>query len=144
MTFGLLALMIAAAFASAAFYINFAEHPARIGLPVAYAIQQWKPAYKQGFILQASLAVIGGACGLVQYFSEGSPLWLIGALLLLANWPFTLLVIMPTNRKLLAMVDAPGPDAGDLLARWNRLHAVRTILGLASAAILFAAAMDYA
>ncbi len=143
MTFGLLALMIAAAFASAAFYINFAEHPARMGLPVAYAMRQWEPAYKQGFILQASLAVIGGVCGLAQYFREGGPLWLIGALLLLANWPFTLLVIMPTNRKLLAMVDVPAPDASDLLARWNRLHAVRTLLGLASAATLFAAAMDY-
>ena len=56
--------------------------------------------------------------------------WLVGACLLGAVVPFTLIVIFPTNHKLLA-----GPsddDASRLLKRWNRLHAVRTVLSLAS------------
>jgi hypothetical protein len=137
---GLFALVIAAAFSGAAFYINFAEHPARMRLPVEASLDQWRPSYKRGFMLQATLAVAGGALAIWQWHATGGGLWLAGGLVLLANWPFTLLVIMPTNRRLLAEGAGTAADTPDLLIRWNRLHAVRTLLGLLATALLFTGA----
>ena len=60
-------------------------------------------------------------------------MWLIGALLIGAVVPFTLIVIKPTNDKLLAPGrDLNTPDTRQFLQRWSRLHAVRTVLSLAA------------
>ncbi len=51
--------------------------------------------------------------------------------------PFTVLIILPANRRLLAADLAfDSVEAGDLLRRWGRLHAVRTVLGTLAFAIL--------
>ena len=140
MLFGLLALAAAAGFAGAAIYVNVAEHPARLGLETGPLLAQWKPSYARGFVMQASLAVIGGVLGLLAWWRVGGWWWLAGALTLLANWPYTLLVIMPTNRRLEAT--APGTatvETRRLLEKWGRLHAARSVLG-AAATLLFVCA----
>ena len=73
-------------------------------------------------------------------WQNGNWIWLYGAVILLANWPYTLLVIMPTNRQLKATDPAKaGPETRALLEKWAMLHAVRTTLGFASTAVfLFA------
>jgi hypothetical protein len=59
--------------------------------------------------------------------------FLIGGLLMLANWPYTLLAIMPTNARLMATnPDAAGEDTRALIVKWERLHMVRTLLGAAA------------
>ncbi len=56
--------------------------------------------------MQAGLAMVGGALGAWAWFLDRDLLWLAGAALMLANWPFTALAIMPPNKRLLAMIAA--------------------------------------
>ena len=87
--------------------------------------------------MQASLAIAGFLLGLLAWWQTGDPWWLIGAFALIANWPYTLLGVMPTNRKLMAMdPSSPAAETRRLVMKWGRLHAARTVLGLA-ATLLF-------
>ena len=128
---GQFALIFTAAFAGAAFYINFAEHPARLGLDDKNLLKQWKPSYAAGYTMQASLVAVSVALGLTAAWSSWDWRWLIGAALMFANVPYTLMGIMPTNHMLNAIDDADaGPASRAMLLTWGRLHAVRTALGL--------------
>jgi uncharacterized membrane protein len=137
---GLLALTTAALFTGAALYINLVEHPARMILDERALLTEWKPAYTRGFAIQAPLAVVGFLLGATAWWTSDRPGFLAGGLLMLANWPWTVVAILPTNRILMATA----PEAADstsraLLERWNRLHAVRSVLGaLATACFVWA------
>ena len=133
---GHLALLFAAAFAGAAFYINFAEHPARLTLDDRSLLRQWKPSYAAGYTMQAGLVIVSGVFGLITAWMNMDWRWIAGSVLILANWPFTLLVIMPTNHKLKAIAEhEAGPISRAMLVTWGRLHAVRTTLGVVATAV---------
>ena len=137
---GQLALIVAATFFGAALYVNVAEQPARLRLDDRSALAEWKPAYKRGFAMQGPLAVVGCLLGLIAWWQSGDWRWLAGAVLLIANWPYTLIGIMPTNNRLMAMrLEDAGPESRALMEDWGRLHAVRTALGaLATVTFLWA------
>ncbi len=137
---GHLALIIAALFTGAAFYVSFAEQPARLGLDDRALLAQWKTAYKRGFAMQAPLAIAGFVLGAVAWWQTGRLAFLAGAILLLANWPWTLFGIMPANKVLMSTPpENAGPQSRALIVKWNRLHSVRTALGfLAIVALLIA------
>jgi len=134
----LVALTLATLFAGAALYISLVEHPARMGLEDEPLLAQWQPSYKRALPIQAGLAMLGAASGILAWYGYRDWQWMAGALILLANWPFTMLVIMPTNQRLMAMQPREaGAESRDLLRRWGSLHAVRSALGSA-ASLLFA------
>ena len=81
--------------------------------------------------MQVPLAMVGGVASLLAWILMGKIGFLVGAVLLLAVVPYTLLVVQPTNRRLHTLHSAgQSGDAGRLLRRWNVLHAVRTALSL--------------
>ena len=131
MLFGQLALISSAGFAGAALYVNIAEQPARLGLDDQALLSEWKPSYRRGFAMQAPLAVIGCIFGLIAWWQGRELGFLVGAVLMIANWPWTLLGIMPTNKALMAidLADA-SPQTRALVLKWGTLHAVRSALGL--------------
>lgn len=137
---GPLALTAAAVFTGAAFYINFAEQPARRHLDDAALLTEWKVAYKRGAIMQAPLAVIAFVLGAVAWWQSGQWLFLLGGVVMLANWPWTLLAILPVNNRLMATEPAAATkDTRDMIRHWNVLHAVRTLLGAGATVILLIA-----
>lgn len=87
--------------------------------------------------MQASIAIVSCVLGLFAWWRTDLAGYLIGAVAIILPWPWTLLVMMPTNRLLEAMdVDAPTPRARPLTIIWGRMHLVRIAFG-ALATIVF-------
>jgi len=138
MLFPVLALAVAAIFTGAAIYINAAEQPARLSLSSQAMLLQWRESYRRAIVMQAGLALFGGTLGLIGFYLARDWRLLAGALLLLANWPYTFLAIMPVNRRLNGLApDAASAESDRWIGTWGRLHAVRSALG-ALALLLFA------
>ena len=138
MLVGHFALIVAALFAGAAFYINVAEQPARLGLDDQSLLSEWKPSYKRGFAMQAPLATASCLFGLIAWWQTKEVSFLIGATAMIANLPWTLLGIMPTNKALMATeVAEAGPKSSALVVKWGTLHAVRTVLGIVATVVFF-------
>ena len=129
-TLEFLATFCCAIFAGAAIYINAVEHPARMACGVRAALAEWAPSYKRATLMQASLAVLGCVFALSAWLTGADIRVAVAGVLLVLVAPFTLIVIMPTNKRLLAL--DPSKDVAEaeaLLGRWNRLHMVRSALG---------------
>lgn len=128
-----IAIVAAGLFAGAAVYITVAEHPARLECGAPLAVTVFGPSYRRAAVMQASLAAVGALAGVAAWLLGAGVAWLAGSALLLFVVPFTLIVIMPTNKRLLDPdLDRSSTEARDLLSRWGRLHAVRSVAGAAS------------
>ena len=121
---------IAGTFFGAALYVNLVEHPARVSCGTEAAVKEFRPSYRRGAVMQGSLSAIGGLLGLAAAWQLHDAHVGINAVLLGLPVPVTLLFIAPITKQLLdPALDATGTRAASLLARWNRLHWIRTTLG---------------
>ena len=84
-------------FFGAAFYINFAEQPARMQLQDDPLLTRWKPSCKRGFVMQASLAIVSRLSGVLAAYQTSQPMFVAGAALILANWPWTVFATFPLD-----------------------------------------------
>jgi hypothetical protein len=131
--FGVFALLAAALFTGAAVYVSIAEQPARLTLNDGAALAEWQASYPPAALMQATLALVGFVLAILEWLVTGNWAWLVGALLLIANWPYTFISIMPLNDALKEIpVDQAGPESRRSLQRWGLLHAGRSALGAAS------------
>jgi uncharacterized membrane protein len=130
------AILCCTIFAGAAIYINLVEQPARMGCGTKIAATVWAPSHRRATVMQAPLAIVSFVAGVAAWLLGGGVMWLIGAVLIGLVVPFTFIVVMPVNHRLLS----PGRDLASsetraLLQNWGRLHAIRSVLSLAAALI---------
>jgi hypothetical protein len=136
---GQLALILAAAFTGAAIYIVVAEQPARLRLDDRALLAEWQASYNRAAPMQASLAAASFILGLIALWQSGAPAFALGAALVILPWPWTLMVMKPTNGALTTMKPSDaGSQARTLVLKWGSLHMARAVFGaLATLAFLW-------
>jgi len=140
MIVGHLALISSSVFAGVALYVNLVEQPARLSLSDQAMLSEWKTSYRRGLVMQAPLAAVSGALGMIAWRYSGELGFLVGAILMLSNWPWTLIAMMPTNRALSAMDTAsPTSDARTLIIKWGILHFARSLFGVLATIVFLVA-----
>jgi hypothetical protein len=133
------AVLACGLFAGAAVYVSLVEHPARMECGIEIATAQFPSSYRRGTIMQVTLAALGLLSSMAAWLAGATFWWLVGGVLLGSVIPFTLIVILPTNKQLLSpALDRRSAETERLLARWGMLHAVRSVLsGLALSLLLY-------
>jgi len=136
-----ISVLACAMFTGAAVYITFIEHPARMQCGMEVAATEFAPSYRRATVMQATCAAVGLLSSVAAWLAGASFWWLVAGVLLGSVIPFTLIVILPTNKRLLEpTLDKRSAEAERLLSRWGRLHAVRSVLsGLALLLFLYLA-----
>ena len=140
---GQLALVAAAVFTGAAVYVSVAQQPSRLELDDGALLTEWKSAYGRGLVMQAPMALAGSLLGLLAWWQTNDWRWFFGAMVLVANWPYTMFAVMPTNRQLKVIdLASAGSTSRTLIEQWGRLHAVRSALGFVATLIFLWASMS--
>ena len=136
-----IAVLACSLFTGAPVYLSLVEHPARLECGVELAATEFAPSYRRASVMQASLAAVGLLSSIAAWLAGASFVWVVAGVLLGSVIPFTLIVILPTNKQLLSpALDKRSPETERLLARWGTLHAVRSVLsGLALLLFLYLA-----
>lgn len=120
-----------ALFTGGALYASLVEHPARMACGPPLAVAQFRMSYPRGARLQAPLALVGCLAAVGAWLTGAPAGWLLAGLALGLTVPYTLVGMMPTNRRLLDRRLGPDlPETRHLLRRWGNLHLVRTGLSL--------------
>ena len=132
---GALALAFAAAFSGAALYINLVEQPARLALDDSALLSEWRPSDRRGFAMLASLALIAAALALTAYFQNQDVRWLIGAIIVIASWPYTFFAMVPMNNRILNISAGESGAARELVRTWGQLEYGQTAIGLVACGV---------
>jgi uncharacterized membrane protein len=138
------ALFSTALFVGAALYVSLVEHPARMECGTDLAVTEFGPSYRRATRMQASLAIVACLSAFSSWWTGRELAWLVGTILIGSVVVFTLIVMMPTNAKLVdPTLDRSSEAARQLLVLWARLHAVRTVCSLTALLIFLVAAIAH-
>jgi len=131
-----IATLTAAFFAGGGLFVSMVLYPA-IMTEITSAVAQFGKTYRRAAPWQGSNAIICLLAAIVVSALTGDWWWAIGGILVGASVPFTLLVMMPVNNRLLDEKAPPSADeAAPLLKHWGRLHWVRNILSTLGLALM--------
>ena len=131
------AVLTCGLFAGAAVYVSLVEHPARMECGVEIATAEFPPSYHRGTIMQVTLAAVCLLSSIAAWLAGATFWWVVAGVLQVLVIPFTLTMILPTNKQLLSpALDRRSAQTVGLLTRWGALHAVRSVLS-ALALLLF-------
>ena len=95
------AVLACGLFTGAAVYISVVEHPARMECGVEIAAAEFPPSYRRASVMQAILAAVGLLSSVGAWLAGATFWWAVAGVLLGSVIPFTLIVILPTNKQLL-------------------------------------------
>jgi hypothetical protein len=134
MIWGTFALVFAAAFTGASFYVNWVEQPARLKLDDQALLGEWGPSDSRGVALLGAFALVAAIAGFIAYFESQDVRWAFGALVMILSWPYAFFVMTPLDNQIRAL---RGPDVGAaraLVRQWGLVESGLTGLGLVAAA----------
>jgi hypothetical protein len=125
-----LALASAGAFAGASFYVNSVEQPSRLRLDDEGLMKEWEDSDHWGFAVLAGLALASAIAAFIVYRTLDDIRWLLGAVVILASWPYTYWIIVPLNNRILDLIAAEaGAEARKMIELWGKLEIGLTAIG---------------
>jgi hypothetical protein len=135
MMWGTFALVFAAAFTGASFYVNWVEQPARLKLDDEALLGEWGPSDSRGVALLAAFALIGAFFGFTAYFETQDPRWAFGALVIILSWPYAFFVMTPLDNQIRALRGRDVGAARALVRQWGLVESGLTALGVVAVAL---------
>lgn len=98
--------------AGAAVYVSLVEHPARVAGGTALVGAEFRPSYRRGAVMRASLAALAAVAGIGDWARGHGARPLPAGLVMVFRIAFTLGVILPTNKRLMdPALDVSGAEA---------------------------------
>src|SRR5207253_6043143 len=104
------AVLACGLFAGAAVYVSLVEHPARMACGVEIAAAEFPPSYHRGTIMQVTLAAVCLLSSIAAWLAGATFWWVVAGVLQVSVIPFTLIVILPTNKQLADDPDSCSPS----------------------------------
>ena len=135
MIWGTFALVFAAAFTGASFYVNWVEQPARLKLDDEALLSEWGPSDSRGIALLAAYALLAAIAGFSAYFESQDVRSAFGALAIILSWPYAYFLMTPLDNQIRALRGSDVAAARALVRQWGLIESGLTALGLASVAL---------
>jgi hypothetical protein len=135
MIWGTLALVFAAAFTGASFFVNWVEQPARLVLDDEALLGEWGPSDSRGVAFLAALALVAAIAGFITYFEMQDVRWAFGALVILMSWPYAYFVMTPLDNQIRSLRSGEVAAARALVRQWGIVESGLTGLGIVAVAL---------
>ena len=104
-------------------------HPILVTTKKTTAIEFFKPFFDKTHIMVFILSIFVTILALIYSLFSGDLWWFATSLLLFLNIPYTMIFIMPLNRRLMnENVNPFSKQTENDLNKWGKLHLARTLL----------------